>query len=69
MTKPTESWMGKNLLTTVAKVRLQPVKSMIEKKGGNEKVGTQRRVKQSQGWRAKIGLKRVIKWLKQRKSK
>ena len=48
MTKPMESWMEKKLLTCVAQVGLQPVKSMMEKKAGNEKVRTQRRVKQLQ---------------------
>ena len=53
ITKPMESWMRKKLLTSVGKVRLQPVKSTMEKKAGNEKVTTQRRVKQSQCWRKK----------------
>ena len=61
MTKPMMSWMEKKLLTSVVKVRLQPAKSTMEKKAGNEKVTTQRRAKQLQGWRAKIGL---IKWMK-----
>ena len=69
MTRPTESWIEKKLLTSVVKVRLQPAKSTMEKKAGNEKVMTQRRAKQLQGWRAKIGLKRIIKQMKQRKSK
>ena len=47
MTKPMESWMEKKLLTVV-KVRLQPAKSTMEKKAGNEKVMTERRAKQSQ---------------------
>ena len=39
--------MEKKLLTVV-KVRLQPAKSTMEKKAGNEKVMTERRSKQSQ---------------------
>ena len=69
MTKPTESWMRKKLLNSAVKVRLQPLKSAMEKKAGNEKVMTQRRAKQLQGWEAKIGLKRIIKQMKLRKSK
>ena len=61
--------MEKKLLTCVAKIGLQPANSMMEKKAGNEKGGTQRKAKQSQGWRANTGLERIIKWLKQRKSK
>ena len=69
MAKPMESWMEKKLLTCVVKIGLQPANSMMEKKGGDEKVRTQRKAKQSQGWRAKIGLERLIMWLKQRKLK
>ena len=69
MTKPTENWMRKKLLTSVVKVRLQQVKSTMEKKAGNEKVATQRRPKQLQGWRVKTGLKRIIKQMKLRKLK
>ena len=46
-TKLIESWMRKKLLTSVVKVGLQPVKSTMEKKAGNEKFMTQRRAKQS----------------------
>ena len=38
------------------------------KKGQTRKSG-HNGTKQSQGWRANIGLKKIIKWLKQRKSK
>ena len=69
MTKPMESWMRKKLSTSAVKVRLQPVKSAREKKAGDEKVMTQRRAKQLQGWKVKIGLKRTIKQKKLRKSK
>ena len=69
MTKPMESWMRKKLLTSAVNVGLQLVKSAREKKVGNEKVMTQRREKQLQGWKVKIGLKRIIKWKKLRKSK
>ena len=69
MTKPIESQMRKKLLTSAVKVGVQPVKSAMEKKAGNEKVVTQRRAKQPQGWRVKTGLKRIIKQMKLRKSK
>ena len=63
------SWMRKKLSTSAVKVRLQPVKSAMEKKSGNGKVMTQRRAKQLQGWRIKMSLKRIIKWMKLRESK
>ena len=69
MTKPTENWMRKKLLTSTVKVGLQPVKSAREKKAENEKVVTQRSAKQLQGWKVKIDLKRIIKWMKLRKLK
>ena len=59
----------KKLLTSAVKVELQPVKSSMEKKAGNEKVVSQWRARQSQNWKVKIGLKRIIKWMKLRKSK
>ena len=45
--------MEKKLLTCVARMRLQPVNSTMEKKAGNEKVRTQTKAKQLQGRRAK----------------
>ena len=51
MTKSMESWMRKKLLTSAVKVRLQPVKSVMEKKAGNEKIVTQRIAKESKGWK------------------
>ena len=69
MAKPTESWMEKKLLTCVAKIGPQPANSMMEKKTQNKKVGTQWKAKQLHGFRAKLGLKKIIKSLKQRKSK
>ena len=51
MTKPMESWMRKKLSTSAVKIGLQPAKSAREKKAGNEKVTTQRRAKQLQGWK------------------
>ena len=69
MAKAMESLMEKKLLTCVAKIGPQPVNSMMEKKAQNEKVRTQKKAKQLQGWRARIGLERIIKQLKQRKLK
>ena len=59
----------KKLLSSAVEAGLEPVKSTNEKKAGNKKVATQRRAKQLQGWRVKTGLKRIMKWMKQRKSK
>ena len=69
MAKTSGSWMEKKLLTCVVKIGPQPVNSMMLKKIHNNQVRTQSKAKQSQGLRAKIGLKKIIKWLKQRKSK
>ena len=41
MTKPTESWITNKLLTSAVKVRLQQVKSTVEKEAGNKKVITE----------------------------
>ena len=67
--KTSGSWMEKKLLTCVVKIGPQPVNSMMLKKTHNNQVRTQWKAKQSQGLRAKIGLKKIIKRLKQRKSK
>ena len=69
MRKPMKRWMRKRLLTSAVKVRLQPVNTGRAKKVRNEKITAWRRVKQSQGWRVKTGLKRIIKWKKLRKTK
>ena len=60
---------GKKLLTCIAEIRLQPVKSMTVKKAQNKKVMNKKKAKLSQCWRAKTGLKRIIKWLKVKKTK
>ena len=69
MAKPMESCIEKKLLTCVAEIGPQPVDCLMEKKAQNKKVGTQWNANQWQGWRAKMGLKKIIKWLKQRKLK
>ena len=38
--KTNTDWMDQKLLTSVVKVRLQPVKSTMKKKAGNKKVTT-----------------------------
>ena len=58
---------GKEVIDLCSKIGQQPVNSMMEKKAQNKKVKTQRKAKQSQVWRARIGLKKIIKQLKQEK--
>ena len=60
---------GKEVIDRVAKTGPQSVNSTMENKGQNKKVRTQWKAKQLQDWRTKIGLKKIIKWLKQKKSK
>ena len=61
--------MEKKLLTCVVKIGPQPVNSMTVNREQNKKVRTQWKANQLQGWRAKICLKKITKWLKLKKMK